>query len=60
MEPTKEQLSEALRDLVMASSPFRSGFVVDETSGTIPLMDALDRHIEAACDLLDIRVPEVQ
>ena len=37
-----------LRGLVLASECFLSSEVVDETSGTIPLMDRLEKAIKAA------------
>ena len=37
-----------LRGLLLASECFMSSEVVDETSGTIPLMDRLSRAIDAA------------
>lgn len=45
MTPEKTQ---TLKDLIAAAKPFISGEVVDETSGTIPLMEALRKAIEAA------------
>jgi len=47
-----DEIRKALRDLVEASEPFTSGDVVDETSGTIPLMKSLDDAIKAARELL--------
>jgi hypothetical protein len=43
-----EGLRTALGTLVSASECFLSSEVVDETSGTIPLMDRLERAIETA------------
>jgi hypothetical protein len=43
-----ERLRTALGTLVGASECFLSSEVVDETGGTIPLMDRLERAIEAA------------
>ena len=37
-----------LRELILASECFLSSEIVDETSGTIPLMDRLRKSIEAA------------
>jgi hypothetical protein len=41
-------VSEALQRLIAAAKPFLSGDVVDETTGTIPLMQALQDAITAA------------
>jgi hypothetical protein len=46
-------LQEALRQLIEAAKPFTSGDVVTETSGTIPLMEALERAIHEAEDSLN-------
>jgi hypothetical protein len=43
-----EGLRGALSSLIWASECFLSSEVVDETSGTIPLMDRLERAIEEA------------
>ncbi len=39
---------ELLRELIEAARPFTSGDTVTETSGTIPLMEALEDVIEKA------------
>ena len=44
---------EILRELIDAAKPFTSGDVVDETSGTIPLMERLEDAIEAATIILE-------
>ena len=49
----KEQDKKILRDLIEAARPFTSGDVVDETCGTMPLMEALENAIEQAQELLD-------
>ncbi len=36
-----------IKELIEAAKPFLSGDVVDETSGTIPLMDRLENAIDA-------------
>ena len=58
-ENGQERLME-LSKLIDAAAPFRSGNVVTETSGTIPLMDELERQIESACEAIDRRVPEIE
>jgi hypothetical protein len=45
MTPEQKQIVAAL---IAAAKPFTSGDVVDETSGTIPLMEELRKAIEAA------------
>jgi 2-methylisocitrate lyase-like PEP mutase family enzyme len=45
-EPTS--LLAALLSLIEAARPFTSPEVVDETTGTVPLMDALDEAIRRA------------
>lgn len=42
-----------IEDLIAAAKPFTSGDVVDETSGTIPLMEALRKAIEQMQKRLD-------
>ena len=44
---------EIIRELIEAVEPFNSGDIVDETSGTIPLMERLEKAIEAAKTLLE-------
>ena len=46
------ELESALSDLIDASKPFTSGDVVDETCGTIPLMERLENSILASNNLL--------
>jgi hypothetical protein len=45
MTPEQKQISAAL---IAAAKPFTNDDVVDETSGTIPLMEKLRKAIEAA------------
>ncbi len=40
-----DDLVKAILELIEASRPFTGGDVVDETSGTIPLMDRLEEAI---------------
>ena len=42
-----EQEVKLIRGLILAAKPFLSGDVVDETSGTIPLMETLEDAIES-------------
>ena len=39
---------EVLRELIRAAKPFLDDTVVDETAGTIPLLEALEKAIEKA------------
>ena len=41
-------MNEIIEELIAAAEPFLSPDVVDETSGTIPLMERLRLAIEAA------------
>lgn len=41
-------ITEAVQRLIAAAKPFTDGNIVDETSGTIPLMEELRKAIEAA------------
>lgn len=53
------EVLKALEKLATASRPFLSGDVVDETSGTIPLMRELEQAIEEAeCLLLRSGIAE--
>jgi hypothetical protein len=45
-------VSEALQRLIAAARPFISADVVDETTGTIPLMEELASAIEQAESVL--------
>jgi hypothetical protein len=45
-----------ISELVKAARPFLDSSVVDETSGTVELMDRLERAIEAV-EELGLRVP---
>lgn len=49
---TKEQI-ECVRKLIAAAKPFLSGDVVDETSGTIPLLEQLEDAISDAENMCD-------
>jgi hypothetical protein len=44
----RDECRRLLRGLVLASECFLSSEIVDETSGTIPLMDRLEKAIAAA------------
>jgi len=46
------KLKTVLEELIEAAEPFASGDIVDETSGTIPLMNRLERAIDRAGELL--------
>lgn len=46
-------IREALQKLIEASRPFTDDDTVTETSGTIPLMEALEDAIEVAEKALD-------
>jgi hypothetical protein len=48
-----DELIKALEQLISASEPFLSGDVVDETSGTIPLIYALKASIEQAKEAIE-------
>jgi hypothetical protein len=50
MTPEQKRI---LAALIAAAKPFTSGDVVDETSGTIPLMEALQKAIDAAEKAID-------
>jgi hypothetical protein len=43
-----EEIRRVLLELIDAASPFTSGDVVDQTGGTIPLMDRLEDAIDEA------------
>jgi hypothetical protein len=43
-----KNIRETLQELIEAAKPFTSGDVVDETTGTIPLMTVLQAAIDAA------------
>ena len=49
MTDIERQVIEAL---IKAATPFLDGAIVDETDGTIPLMNVLEKAIEAARNLL--------
>ena len=40
-------MKDIIKELIESAKPFLSGDVVDETCGTIPLMDRLEKAIEA-------------
>ena len=46
-------IREAIKRLIEAAKPFTNGNIVDETSKTIPLMEELEKAIEAAQKALD-------
>lgn len=48
MKAERDTAVAALNRLVAAATPFTSADVVDETSGTIPLIDELEAAIDAA------------
>lgn len=48
----------AIQDLVAAAKPFTNGNVVDETTGTIPLMERLQQAIEQVAEFITSRPPE--
>lgn len=39
-------------ELIQAAEPFTSGDTVDETSGTVPLMDRLEKALKKAKEIL--------
>jgi hypothetical protein len=45
---TMKSIRETLQALIEAAKPFTSGDVIDETTGTIPLLEALQAAIDAA------------
>lgn len=45
---TTDPIRAVLKDLIVCAEPFTSGDTVVETSGTIPLMEALDKKIGEA------------
>ena len=48
-----EKLESALRVLCKHSQPFTNDEFIDETSGTIPLMDALELALKIADEILN-------
>lgn len=52
MKFQNEKVITALKHLVTAAKPFLSDKVIVETTGTIPLLDSLDKAIENAEILL--------
>lgn len=47
--------------LIRAAEPFTSSDIVDETSGTIPLMEELGKALLAARDLMGVKAePYIQ
>lgn len=40
-----------LQELIQAAEPFTSGNIVDETDGTIPLMERLEKAIKKAKEI---------
>ena len=45
-------MNEILQELIEAAEPFTSGDTVDETGGTIPLMERLEEAIKRAKESL--------
>lgn len=50
-EQLLKECKSILHELAEAATPFTSGNIVDETNGTTPLMERLDRAIERAKEI---------
>ena len=48
-----KDLEDSLKELIEAAQPFTSGDTVDETDGTIPLMDRLEAAITKSKECLE-------